>query len=957
MIDFSTSGLLREDYILKRLVYVNSAHHGYSEILLDEHLAMFGQNNVGKTASLAGTKLLLFPEVNFSDCDTKFRFMGNGGIYSQEDSYEFYFPEAISFIVLEVQNPEGTFCMILFKTFGYTYGRMFVPVSYEELRPVFWNAENGDFSDALSIKSVKQFVVENDGLQTSDPSEIRALMFEGMRGTKKQRRFCVLPMKDARADSIEAFRNIYQLAFDIKHSETKTLPKAIATLLEMGRGRDEERLSADLQSIAEDYKDLVNKQNHLQQLKNYEPAFTKLLEYFKQLTVAHKEYTVVYKTLRHLLNRATDSFGQRKQQVSQAVNDAVRKQIAAQQETTNANTEVIKLSTKIEDLEESLSRTTKRVHDIKTLFTSLGFKTIEETLVYLDQACTESAELLKAFQEENGVRKQLESDMAIKKRLQKDYQGLKTYIENQSGSLANQLGDAESASIISSLNTNLAQTIVPMSPEQIDVVRRFTSLFYIEKSGYLTFLGQPIKDVFYEQHDSDKLVAGARDNLRVVEKQIEQLDIKIELQNKALKNNDIEALIRKTAEDLKITSQSRDNIRVLNEMNKKKSEEENRLSGIKSQHIATSITFEKAQNKLFELTSIASEKQRVLKELEEESKCLSRYENVLSSIPRHADIDFIIDECSTDICLDDKWFETLNNLSHKINSLSSIIKGDLYRLLNSVQVEGVDPHKEYDALSEISKVVDRYSSEYATLQYDLEQLNTSISTHNQFVGNLISELRTSKQFITNFINEINDELNQKHVSNLAAINLRPEINSRFESLLSVLDKQDISDETLLEPEFYQSLTRFADGYFDKKSRKLKMTDVITAVHYEYTLAETGERVKKSQSGGTTSTITAFVLSVLLKKITPDYVSLKMPIVVDEVGTLDFKNTKATIQQIGEHGFSIFCATPTFSGFISRNVGRWIMLDRAKIKAPRVAKCHMHILPEHIESFGSLTSEA
>ena len=136
-----------------------------------------------------------------------------------------------------------------------------------------------------------------------------------------------------------------------------------------------------------------------------------------------------------------------------------------------------------------------------------------------------------------------------------------------------------------------------------------------------------------------------------------------------------------------------------------------------------------------------------------------------------------------------------------------------------------------------------------------------------------------------------------------------------------------------------------------------MTDVITAVHYEYTLAETGERVKKSQSGGTTSTITAFVLSVLLKKITPDYVSLKMPIVVDEVGTLDFKNTKATIQQIGEHGFSIFCATPTFSGFISRNVGRWIMLDRAKIKAPRVAKCHMHILPEHIESFGSLTSEA
>ncbi len=59
-------------YSLKRLIFVNSANHGFSELVLDQHLAMYGRNNGGKTASLASTKLVLFPETNFSDCKSKF---------------------------------------------------------------------------------------------------------------------------------------------------------------------------------------------------------------------------------------------------------------------------------------------------------------------------------------------------------------------------------------------------------------------------------------------------------------------------------------------------------------------------------------------------------------------------------------------------------------------------------------------------------------------------------------------------------------------------------------------------------------------------------------------------------------------------------------------------------------------------------------------------------------------
>ncbi|WP_336152403.1 hypothetical protein, partial [Acinetobacter sp. 99] len=72
------------EFILKRLVFINSAKHAYSELLLDQHLAMFGRNNNGKTASLAATKLLLFPENNFKHCYSKFGFEGKDGPYDSE---------------------------------------------------------------------------------------------------------------------------------------------------------------------------------------------------------------------------------------------------------------------------------------------------------------------------------------------------------------------------------------------------------------------------------------------------------------------------------------------------------------------------------------------------------------------------------------------------------------------------------------------------------------------------------------------------------------------------------------------------------------------------------------------------------------------------------------------------------------------------------------------------------
>lgn len=956
MMNSYNEGLLTEEYILKRLVYVNSANHAYSEILLDEHLAMFGGNNVGKTASLAGTKLLLFPEVNFSYCEKKFKFVGEYGPFSMEDSYEFYFPDSKSFIALEVQNPEGLFCMILYKTNNYTYGRFFIPLAYNDVRSIFWSIENNDFSEDLSVNKLKQFVVKHDGLQTNDPAQIRQLMFESIRGDKKQKRFCVVPMKDARPDSIEAFRNIYQLAFDTKSSEKNTLPTAIATLLEMGRGRDEERLNANLLGIANEYTELVHRQKELTALKNASSLYDRINSEFQSLLTTSNRYSGLYYAARDLLHKAKSDYLPKKKLVEEQHQACLQKKQEIELKVQELNSDLNSNASQITYIRDLFQRQTVRLNGIKKRFHETGFSTIDEALINLDKQKEELTSTLAAYTEESGVKTLLEGEIKRKNHLINVIKEAQIYLEQQESSLAYKLADNHSSSVIESLNSNLAKIIAPISETEIQVVRDFTKLFGVDGAGALTFLSQPIQGTRYNLFIPQNSLEKTRQELHSVSKELNTLDKRIQTHRSALVNNDVSSLIGEVNQRLKDTNDLIDDIRGMYQIERNIADTARDIEK-KEQYIASqSIQFEECQNLLSKVTGEWRILQSSIDDLSEQHRNFEFYEKQLQLAVQSCEVNSQYSAMDEDIELAGKWFESIHELSIECNKLKGRVQNQLYSLLHSVPIKGVDPHQHYTTVHELSFVFDAYATEYATLDYDINEHSNKIRSHNQFVGNQVNELRTSKQFLTNYINEINADLNHKHVSNLSEIKLNPTVNKRFESLLLTLDKQDILDDSLLESSFYEALTKFVDVYFDKKTRRLKMSDIIESINYEYTLEETGERVTKSQSGGTTSTITAFVLSVLLNKITPKYVSLKMPIIVDEISTLDFKNTQATIQQISDHGFSIFCATPSFSGFISQKVGRWVLMDRSKAKNPRVSKCHINILPTHIETFGKLVDE-
>ena len=950
-------GLLQEDYVLKRVIYVNSAHHGYSEILLNTHLAMFGNNNAGKTASLAGTKLLLFPEINFLKCEDKFKFEGKRGPYSTVESYEFYFPDAKSFLALEVENPEGTFCMILYKMNNYTYGRFFVPLPYNEIRHLFWDSQLETFADELSIQRISKFVKANNGIQVTDPKDIAHLMFSSFRDDKSKKRFCILPLKDGRADSIAAFKNIYQLAFETGNTEADALPAALATLLEMGRSRDEERLDANLTQLAEEHSQLVKKQEWLQKLSNTKPLFERVNSGYDEVKNKLTAYSSQFKAVEAATIQAKFDYlpltekTQTEFDKVDGTRDKLKKDIGI------LNSKLIKDSGVIDTLDKNLKRSRKELEKTKKLVASYGSTPVREIVDILNEDLDKKKGELKGYKKEDGIKELLQENFVKQNKLKSKFEKLGELIGDSESTVLHQLQDTTSSSVLVSLNEKLASVSTALNDNNKTIIKRFTELFGQDGAGDLTFLNKSVVDTPCKPFDSEAQLADWTKEKSKVEAELETLGKDIQKQQDALKHDNVAKLIEETEQEIEETSNDLNSVNGLKILDADIQRQETELEDKKSKYTSNDITLNELKTELSKVKGEWSILNTELEKLNNQNNSFKQIDNYLNKarsqcLPIDCEFDKIESSQLTEDKAQDIW-DTAFKCSTEFNRFNT----QLRQLLTELPHPDIDIHKELIDINECGHVVQSYTTSFSTLDYDFNQHLNEIRSHNQLVSNQLNELKEAKTLLTNFINEINKELNDKHVSNLSEIKLHLEMNKRFESLLATLEKHDIQDDSLLDDQFYLSLAKFVEIYFNKKTRRLKMHDIISSITYHYTLEETGEVVTKSQSGGTTSTITAFVLSVLLKRITPPYVSLRMPIIVDEISTLDFKNTDATIKQIADHGFSIFCATPSFSAFVSQKVGRWVMIDRAMVKAPLVNKCHMNILPSHTESFGEQASEA
>lgn len=966
MTNFKLDGIEDAKFILKRLVLINSGGHAYSEIMLDSHMALFGHNNVGKTASLAATKILLFPETNFRNCKNTFRFQGKLGVYDGSASYKFYFPTEVSFLALEVENPRGTFCMVAYKPNAksavdrYDYNRVFIEGAYDSLKPVFWDMEQGDFQSTISVASLLEYCKRNNGKEVSDSNTLVDIMF-GSHG-RADGQFCLLPFKDTGIDAIKAFRDIYNLAFASTSIESEVLPSAIAALIEMQRGREKEKLDSTLADEFQKFEQLDVRRIELENREANQPKFQQLTHTFDNLSNRVKEHSVNHHTLNQWLINAMDTHEPKLKANHKASSEAntqfnfIKVQLASlKSEWDEARTTY---DLKEKDYQERLAKKIK----CEKLISRYPDHTFEMVLNLEREFETDTTTLLKALESKATSEELWNSKQQELKHKQGQASRIETMLAKQSFMLLNQI-DSHSSQILHIINPELNKIFSgELNQDEQDKIKSFTSLFSIDSNKIVYFKEQSLDTFHYHYFDPEQAKQELTLKHQSLITQIKRLESEIEQLKGLIAGFNVENVSEAQKKELRNQLQECKDSIILLESFKALEHELPILkvgcdeAAIRSAELAMKVSgqqelFDQADELRGQLTIEANH----LQELNGSFDDIQKGINSSKANPWliHTELIGDLSEATNKLPI---GITAIRNLAFDLSHQAYTINTELYEFRDTfksfmiaVPAPNVEAHIQSPTMLDLEVNIASYKNIYATLAYQRTLLNNDVMTHNKALRAQINEISDAAAQLNRHIAMINQKLNGHQISNLSEIKLNLKTKADFNTLNYTLTKFNVGGNTLPDKEFYLSLLSFFKKNQSANGR-LHMVNLIDSIEYQFTKPD-GSIVDTSQSGGTTTAITAFVLSILLSEIKEVDMKVHLPIIVDEIAALDAENSETVIKQISEQGFSIFCATPDYKANIAQCVGRYIHIDENRPKNVLIASCQLHLLPEHVERFG------
>lgn len=466
-----------DTFRFKQLIFVNSAAYAYTQIRIDQHTALFGENNLGKTSMLNALKLFLLPEVNFRNCSRKFNFRGtNGKRYDGMASFRYYFPEDRAFIILEAENPHGDFCIVLHRggaTDKLEYARMVVPCPYAELEPLFWNVKAGADDgigvpvESMTLQGVKTALRGVDGEPLSDTKTIQERLFTNQPYDKKAGRFSLLPLRNgAGKREMDAWRKLVHLAFDISASDDRTLPDTLATIIEGQKSRKKEELNLDLNAIVEEANRLREEGDRITRIRNASSHWERFNEQFQSDQQLRGQAAKAYVDLDDSVAVEEDRLSEAQATTSSALNIAenrsdtlnhIRRDSDAA--ITNIKADVNAYNTQVKGLRYDINAANAILNEFPPGTTRREIiESLETHIEGLEQVIKGYDDKTVAQQDYTAVCQRLEVNARQAKYLDEQ-------LANSTPTLLEELAEHD-ASILFSLNSSLGTTHGILTPEQ-----------------------------------------------------------------------------------------------------------------------------------------------------------------------------------------------------------------------------------------------------------------------------------------------------------------------------------------------------------------------------------------------------------------------------------------------------------------------------------------------------------
>jgi len=961
---------MKEKFGFRQLCLVNSSSNAYAEMPVHKHLVLNGGNNQGKTASLNVIKLVLFPEFNFSNCASKFGFQGrNGDYYSKQDTFEHYFPTNQSYIIVEATNPEGNFCIVLYRASGdFSFGRILVPKSLKEIRTLFWDFTTNDNEGMGSPAHIDKVQLLSQlkgqgGILVNDVNTLCEHIFGGAHSLG-QRRFCLVPLIDGgKKESVKCLRSLINLAFDLTASNSDTLPKVLASVIEMKKDREESQVKVNLLESIDKYKTLAERQQALDKVRDnifvWQKADESVLSYKRAIKTQAVRYHSVLNTIDSML---TELKPKKEILVNKEI-EAGDKSVKAHKDAKSLHEQFLSDKGVLKQKSNELKEFSEKKIKLDSIRGAWGASfDITQAITDASEAVSEAKKKIEGINNDAKAQENLQHKIKEKNELIEQQRQLKEKLNNHSSLLLSQVSQ-KTANILFNINPRFAEVFHHLSDEQTSVIEGFVDLFE-DNDHQVSLFGLPI-------HQNSRSLFSANDLTETLNKQLSEINSHLVKVGDAISdyqdslkasNADKPDMLNGFKNDL---AEAKEELTILNRANEidRRFKE---LSDIYPQMKIDNETLEKEHLAAKALAkSLKSEHEALTKEKKELLPNITKLESFKvrlnnSALPYKQTFDVIKVEQLIEENIDEELIHTLDSSIQQLSTKYEQAIGSLKALFGLELISSFNSLKYTESLTQgdITRALSEFGELFNTLEQSQNLLSNEIGTHNNDISLKINEIKLGTRLIDSRVAEINRNFEHCAISDLETVNMVVEKNPQFAELERHLARNnpEFSD-NLIDQAFYERLNKFCLQHFTSKdnSTVIKMENLITKVRYEYQKIGSSVKTSKPQSGGTTATTNCILLSYLLHQLTVPETEVNIPIVMDEIGNLDSTNIPEVRKIADEFGFTLFAATPDLNPSVIDALNNYVTLGEYICDTP-VAEEALTICFKREEYFGDEVDE-
>lgn len=934
------------EYRIREIIFVNSGSNYYVKLPVDKHAALLSGNNKGKTSTLSALKLFLLPDINFKESADKFGFASGGQYFSDFDTFQYYFPGTESYIICNAENPawrEG-FCWVLFKTVEFGYQRIAVPHPYSHIEHLFWDdssARNngiGQLQANIGVTEIRNKLLSKEygGELFTERRLIGEAIYTRASTADDHTRFCLLPMsRRFTPASVDTVRALLGMAFSLGNASTSSLPMAIGSIID-GMGLSvvkDDGVFIDLDAALDEWKRLKQEDERLSLIEMLTPAWTQLNTDLK-LYDERRAYTQEqFARVECAIARELESIQLKLLQASKDVDTSECESNAARKRLDESKAQQVSCNAHLEAEQNQLTAMLSKLDIIKTL--RLDFASLcpvddmsDDAIERVMKGQVHGIEQeIQFFNDQSAAQQRMQSLIQQNTKIKDEIEKLRdtlTHLDN--GNTFLDQFKPHTRSVLLSLNESFGKISYYPSDNEQHAIESFAGLFS-EAHGSLMLSNVTLPEVLFRLSNSVELKQTLKKNINEKSAQLQSNTLQLGRLNQSIKltlqeKSDRISACNKNLSTLKESISLLQSYAMLQKDYDKMSAKfvvlQEEASNATLHFTTHSEQFRQANDKF-------NQAKKRVQDLSGPKSVADKLRNNLENLAYRSQDVLMLNRFQT-ITLEDEALYEPASISVALTSISASLseahaardnvvmhlKGMLEKKL--IESTPEDRHKitlTHKMFNEYFNALDTiFSTQGKARESYLEQLHA----HNNTAATSARIIENVKGIIENFIDGINQELGTYQISNLDGVEMVADLHPQYVAAIESMRRGSATSDALLSEAFYTHIRVFQDTFYVRKTGKIDLSRIIEKISYRFD--RNGVKETIPQSNGTNCMVNAVLLALLLKRMVPEDLQLSMPVIFDEVGSLDENNLSEILKVMDEQGLTLFAANPDATGIIA-----------------------------------------